>query len=87
MTIKQFHAALKKKWPHLNFDPEGYDVWVGDLRLTCDDMVGASTITSRHWGYGDNINDAIEDLKREIREEIRENQEALKQIEEACKKN
>lgn len=87
MTLKQFHAALRKKWPHLTFDPEAYTVWVGDLQLSWDDDVCATTTAGMTKGYGDSINAAIKDLKRAVHEDLRENQESLNQIEEACKKN
>lgn len=87
MTLKQFHAALKKKWPHLTFDPEAYTVWVGDLQLSWDEDVCATTTTGTIKGYGDSINAAVKDLKHVALDEIRESQAALQQIEEACKKN
>jgi hypothetical protein len=83
MTLAQFHAALKKKWPGLV--TTDYVVYVDELCLTFlgDGDIRATVLCCEHKGYGPTLNTAILELQRSIKAEIRDDQEALKNIQEA----
>lgn len=84
MTFKQFHASLKRKWPDKVFDTADWVIYVDELCLTFigeghdDYTIRARMLGDERQGYGPNLNTAISDLSRTIKQVIRDNQEALR---------